>query len=182
MNPDPSRLNPSLSSPIFEDYYNCGIFTLRTPTVRGNVLVVNNVFDFRAIEGEVKEGCSDWLTPRVERIAALIREDRELTPNVKFAALKLLPLYQKRVDCVSICLGVVTVIFFLAAVGLIVPGVLSMNAIFWSGIGVLFISVFCAIGLGLHRWFLWRKTRPLEEELRAQPSAGVGRQLFRDEK
>jgi hypothetical protein len=79
------------------DYgYDRGIGDLRTPTARGNILVVDNAFDLRALRREVdKECCSDGLTPsnRMTRIEGLVERDSQLTSHTKETILELLPLY-----------------------------------------------------------------------------------------
>jgi hypothetical protein len=95
---------------VFED------LRLRTPTLRGNVIVVDNVIDPRALEIEIEDKCCEdqfALRARRARIAELIMDDSELSWDSKKAAIRLfpgvrrilVPFALRIVICAGSCLG-----------------------------------------------------------------------------
>jgi hypothetical protein len=69
--------------PFLENDSECGIVNLRTPTARGNILVVNGFLSLPAVAQEIQSDSLTVQENRSQRIAQLIREDTELDPAMK---------------------------------------------------------------------------------------------------
>jgi hypothetical protein len=88
-----------MDAPLIDNDDLCGVFGLRTATVRGNVLVVENAIDPRALEREIEEQCCEDLFARRYRITGLIINDAELSQHSKDMALSLVPVDRRALAC-----------------------------------------------------------------------------------
>jgi hypothetical protein len=160
------------SAPLIEDSVNCGVFTLRTPTTRGNILVVGNALDTLALQREFDPKCCVEFAGRAARITQLIRDDPELTWQTKYTGPKLVE-YQAQCTGTKyysmwatpiVCIVLALILFF-GSLPNAVDGLMN-GLVFSITAGVLGLSFL--LGMQLRRC----ARRGMEEELdcRAPPS------------
>jgi uncharacterized membrane protein YciS (DUF1049 family) len=163
--PSPSLARNRFQSPEFpDDPFNpdapdCGVLSLRTPTERGNVLVVDNVLDLRALELEVKRNCCESTSDRELRITYLLLGDRELKWQAKMIAPKLLPLYSGSVGICNKIVFVISIVIMILGAPIFYFAVWKENSLM-AHIGVIFLcgGAASAIITGI-RWFYLRSKR-----------------------
>jgi hypothetical protein len=122
----PVAVLPSTTGTASSSRY--GLTSLRTATGRGNILVVGNAIDPRALERELKNNCCrcyELQSLPATFVRQLIQEDPELTPHSKETALQLLPFYSGD-DCYHSkmsCLHWTGLVWLLCAVSMLIPAV-----------------------------------------------------------
>jgi hypothetical protein len=154
------------------DTYDYGVISLRVPTARGNILVVNDAFDLPALRREIKRECctcGDILRGRTGRITQLIRDDSELTPHSKETALELVLFYSesKPIHMTADLLGWMMVLPSLGVGLLILIMGLGFPERFLIIMGAAFLAVAAAGFLAIAGlwWCAARERGRLENEL-----------------
>jgi hypothetical protein len=168
--PTPATIS-SISRSVFQATpgESFGIFTLRTQTRRGNILVVDNAVVPAAFEEELaRECCLDNVEDRADRIRSIIRSDVELAPRQKEIGIELVSLHTRCTGQEAFPWVTFGVLLSLCGFGLaIVQFVVDETSYVWLAVGLphFFIGL---VSLGIVcacRWRAPQRIQALEQEL-----------------